>query len=254
MKSEQRETPRENRKARVLEESLKYPELGRKELSRRLASEGGPSEATIGKYLREERRSQREQRLVAAGKDQTLNKPGLGEVLYVARLPCEAGDTPARTMLLGFDEASAFAFIADNADSLPGLLEELVAKSAKMLGREPCRVLLDRGGDRYFKIPKAAEDFAKGRGIVLRLEGRWGKNLLAHRRRLEDIWNQLKLSVDGAEVPRERIVDRHNFHEQAPFPPCSGRTPFQTFLDLGGGRVSGSSGLAPGSGQRSGSC
>lgn len=254
MKCERGANSREKRKARVLAESLNHPELGRRELSRRLGAEGGPSEATIGKYLREERLSQRAQRLVAAGKDQTLNKPGLGEVLYVARLPCEAGDTPARTLLLGLDEASAFAFIAYNADSLPGLLEELVAQSAEMLGREPCRVLLDRGGDRYFELPKAAEDFAKARGISLWLEGRWGKNLLAHRRRLEEIWNQLKLPVDNAEVPIERIVDRYNFHEPAPFPPCSGRTPFQTFWDLGGGRGSRSSGLASGSGQRSGSC
>lgn len=232
MKAGRGDSSREKRKARVLEESLKHPELGRRDLARRLVAEGGPSEATIGKYLREERRSQREQRLAAAGKDPSSDAPGLGEVLYVARLPREAGDASSWTMLLGLDQASAFAFISCDADSLSGSMEELVEKSSKMFGRGPSKIILDRNGDRYFKIPKVAEDFAKARGISIQLEGRWGKNLLAHRKRLEAIWNQMRLQDDSVGTAGDRTVDQYNYKEFDPVPPCRGRTPFKTFREL----------------------
>lgn len=192
--------------------------------------------------------------MTASGHDAASSEPGLGEVLYVACLACEPGETFSKTMLLGLDQASAFAFISCDENSLPGSLEELVEKSSKMFGHEPGKVVLDRNGERYFKIPKEAEDFAKGRGISLRLEGRWGKNLLAHRKRLEAIWSQTRHSGDGARASEDRIVDRYNYEEPAALPPCSGHTPFQTFRDLGGGRASGSSRLAQGSTRRSGSC
>lgn len=234
MKAGRGDSSREKRKARVLKESLNHPKLGRRDLARRLAAEGGPSEATIGKFLREEGLSQKSQRLTAPGQDPASSEPRLGEILYVARLPCEAGGTSSRSMLLGLDQASAFAFVSCDADSLSGSLEELVEKSSKMFGRAPGKVILDRNGNRYFKIPKAAEDFVKGRGISIQLEGRWGKNLREHRKRLEASWNQTRLQDDSVGTARDRIVDRYNYEESDPVPPCRGRTPFQTFRDLNG--------------------
>lgn len=232
MKSKSGGVSREEWKAKVLEESLKHPNLGRRALCRLFAAEGGPSEATIGKYLCKAGLSKKGQRLAASPESSASTEPIVGEILYVARLSCEAGDPSARTMLLGFDQASAFAFITYKADSLTGLLEELVEQIFHMFERRPGKIFLDRNGDRYFKIPNDVEDFAKAHGISLQLEGRWGKNLLAHRRRLEAIWSQPSLSDEGTGAVEERIINWYNFKVSSPLPPCSGRTPFKTFLEL----------------------
>lgn len=231
----------ESQRARLRELVDQHPEKGRRALSKQLAALHGPSEATIGKFLREEGLSQKEQRLIAAGKDSTSDKPGLGEVLYVARIPSEPGDTSSRTIHLGLDQASAFAFISCFEDSLAESLEKLVAKSTEQFDRRPGKVILDRNGDRYFEIPKAAEDFAKARGISLQLEGRWGKNLLAHRKRLEAICKLTIPSGDCGEDLEHLIADRYNYHESDPLPPCSGRRPYMTFLELKRRHASGSS-------------
>lgn len=232
MKSKSGGVSREEWKARVLEESLRLPNLGRRALYQLLTAEGGPSEATIGKYLRKAGLSKKGQRLAASPESSATTEPIVGEILYVARLSYDAGDPSARTMLLGFDQASAFAFIAYKADSLTGLLEELVEKILHMFERRPGKIFLDRNGDRYFKIPVDAKHFAKAHGISLKLEGRWGRNLFLHRRRLEAIWSQLSLSDEGTGTLEDRVFIRYNFKVSSSLPPCCGRTPYKTFSDL----------------------
>lgn len=232
MKSKSGAVSREEWKARVLEESLRHPNSGRRALYQLLAAEGGPSEATIGKYLRKAGLSKKGQRLAASPESSATTEPIVGEILYVARLSYDAGDPSARTMLLGFDQASAFAFIAYKADSLAGLLEELAEHIFKILACKPCKIFLDRNGDRYFKIPDDAEDFAKSQGISLQLEGRWGRNLFSHRRRLEAIWSHLSLSDEGTGTLEDRVFIRYNFKVSSSLPPCCGRTPYKTFSDL----------------------
>ena len=231
MKSKSGGVSREEWKARVLEESLRHPNLGRRALYQLLAAEGGPSEATIGKYLRKAGLSKKGQRLAASPESSATTEPIVGEILYVARLSYDAGDPSARTMLLGFDQASAFAFIAYKADSLTGLLEELVEQTFQMFKRRPGKIYLDRNGDRYFEIPVDAEDFEKVHGISLQLEGRWGRNLLAHRRRLEAIWSQPSLSDESQGTLEEHIINWYNFKVPSSLPPCFGRTPFKTFWE-----------------------
>jgi hypothetical protein len=219
-------------KARVLKESLRHPNLGRRALYQLLAAEGGPSEATIGKYLRKAGLSKKGQRLATSPESSASAEPRVGEFLCVWRLSSEVGDPSARTMLLGFDQASAFAFIAYKSDSLRQLLEELDEQIIKMVAHRPSKIFLDRKGDRYFKVPDDVEDFAKAHGISLQLEGRWGRNLFSHRRRLEAIWSYPSLSVEGTGTLEERIINWYNFKVTSHLPPCCGRTPYKTFLDL----------------------